>query len=59
MGCCEDKITSVHCSVLGAVMKGCDKKMGEAQPPLHENSHQTREGEAKTHITILEADVMD
>lgn len=54
MGYCEDKITSVYYSLLAAVMKGHDKKMGEVQPPLHENLHQTREDEAKTCITILE-----
>lgn len=51
---CEDKITSVYYSLLGAVMKGRDKKMGEAQPPFHENLHQTKDDEARTCITILE-----
>lgn len=36
MECCEDKITYVNPSVLGAGMTVCDMQRSEGQPPLHE-----------------------
>lgn len=40
--------------LLWVLLKGPDEKMGEAQPPLHENLQQSREDEAKTRITLPE-----
>lgn len=40
--------------LLWVLLKGPDEKMGEAQPPLHENLQQSGEDKAKTRITLPE-----
>lgn len=44
--------------LLWVLLKGPDEKMGEAQPPLHENLQQSEEDEAKTRVTSQKANVM-